>query len=69
MSASTVPPKKLSWLDAEEAGKTNNLFLVLLLKGQREALSLLRKRTVSARVRRLSRALAKRCSSAEAYVL
>ena len=61
MSASTAlsPPKEQSWLDerrCEEAGaiKQKNLFLVLLLKGQREALLLLRKRTVSAKVQDLA---------------
>lgn len=55
----TSPKKKQSWLDerrCEEAGaiKKKNLFLVLLLKGQREALLLLRKRTVSAKVQDFS---------------
>lgn len=58
MSASTAvsPPKKQSWLDERGSGsnKTKNLFLVLLLKGQREALLLLRKRTVSAKVQDLA---------------
>lgn len=59
MSASTAvsPPKKQSWLDERRgsgSNKTKNLFLVLLLKGQREALLLLRKRTVSAKVQDLA---------------
>lgn len=55
MPASTAvsPPKKQSWLDERGAIK-KNLFLVLLLKGQREALLLLRKRTVSAKVQDLA---------------
>jgi len=61
MSASTAlsPPKEQSWLDERRWGsgskKTNNLFLVLLLKGKREALLLLRKRTVSAKVQDLAK--------------
>lgn len=50
------PPKKQSWLDerrCEEAGAIKP-FLVLLLKGKREALLLLRKRTVSAKVQDLA---------------
>lgn len=72
MSASTAvsPPKEQSWLDERRWGsgskKTNNIFLVLLLKGKREALLLRRKRTVSAKVSRLSRALAKLDSHSEA---
>ena len=72
MSASTAvsPPQKQSWLDerrCEEAGaiKQKISFLsFLLLKGQREALLLLRKRTREGS--RLSRALAKLDSHSEA---
>ena len=73
MSASTAvspPQKKQSRLDerrCEEAGAIKpkkNLFLVLLFKGQREALLLLRKRTREGS--RLSRALAKLDSHSEA---
>jgi hypothetical protein len=59
MSASTVPPKKQSWLDerrCEEAGaiKQKIYFLSFYLRGQREALLLLRKRTVSAKEKDLA---------------
>lgn len=58
MSASTAvsPPKKQSWLDerrCEEAGAIQPKISFLSF-GQREALLLLRKRTVSAKVQDLA---------------
>lgn len=53
-----LPKSKVGWTSADvrkrEQSKIKNLFLVLLVKGQREALLLLRKRTVSAKVQDLA---------------
>lgn len=68
-----LPKSKVGLTSAdEEAGAIKprisffSFQILYEVKGQREALSLLRKRMVSARVRRLSRALATRHSHSEA---